>query len=59
MGTREGHFLVEVHADIHQSLDSAPLYYRGALAAILVYDCTNEASFNDIKIWLEGDSDSP
>ncbi|GAA6063188.1 hypothetical protein JCM10212_006854 [Sporobolomyces blumeae] len=31
----------------------APLYYRGALAAILVYDVTDEASFEDIKIWLE------
>ncbi|GAA5925961.1 uncharacterized protein JCM15063_005172 [Sporobolomyces koalae] len=31
----------------------APLYYRGALAAILVYDVTDEASFDDIKIWLE------
>lgn len=33
---------------------TAPLYYRGALAAILVYDITNEDSFNDVKIWLEG-----
>lgn len=32
----------------------APLYYRGALAAILVYDITNEDSFRDVKIWLEG-----
>ncbi|KAL8292914.1 hypothetical protein RQP46_000608 [Phenoliferia psychrophenolica] len=31
----------------------APLYYRGALAAILVYDITNMESFNDVKIWLE------
>ncbi|GAA5910111.1 uncharacterized protein JCM6883_000557 [Sporobolomyces salmoneus] len=31
----------------------APLYYRGALAAILVYDVTDESSFDDIKIWLE------
>ncbi|GAA5982829.1 hypothetical protein JCM5350_003001 [Sporobolomyces pararoseus] len=31
----------------------APLYYRGALAAILVYDVTDESSFEDIKIWLE------
>ncbi|GAA5857863.1 hypothetical protein JCM1840_000941 [Sporobolomyces johnsonii] len=31
----------------------APLYYRGALAAILVYDITDENSFQDIKIWLE------
>ena len=32
---------------------AAPLYYRGALAAILVYDITNADSFADIKIWLE------
>lgn len=31
----------------------APLYYRGALAAILVYDITNADSFNEVKIWLE------
>ncbi|KAK4047962.1 hypothetical protein OIO90_006000 [Microbotryomycetes sp. JL221] len=31
----------------------APLYYRGALAAILVYDITNEDSFEDIKVWLD------
>jgi GTPase SAR1 family protein len=36
----------------------APLYYRGALAAILVYDVTDESSFDDIKIWLEGESRS-
>jgi GTPase SAR1 family protein len=36
--------------------DPAPLYYRGALAAILVYDITNADSFNDVKIWLEGES---
>lgn len=36
----------------------APLYYRGALAAILVYDVTDESSFEDIKIWLEGENTS-
>ncbi|KAK4701618.1 hypothetical protein P7C70_g4611, partial [Phenoliferia sp. Uapishka_3] len=30
-----------------------PLYYRGALAAILMYDITNADSFNDVKIWLD------
>lgn len=35
-------------------LSSAPLYYRGALAAILVYDITNLDSFRDIKTWLDG-----
>lgn len=32
----------------------APLYYRGALAAVLIYDITNADSFNDIKTWLSG-----
>ncbi|KDQ14623.1 hypothetical protein BOTBODRAFT_335850 [Botryobasidium botryosum FD-172 SS1] len=31
----------------------APMYYRGANAAILVYDITNAASFEDVKVWLE------
>ncbi|KDE08940.1 hypothetical protein MVLG_01032 [Microbotryum lychnidis-dioicae p1A1 Lamole] len=31
----------------------APLYYRGALAAILVYDITNEKSFLDIRLWMD------
>ncbi|GAA6048635.1 hypothetical protein JCM3770_002068 [Rhodotorula araucariae] len=30
-----------------------PLYYRGAQAAILVYDVTDEASLQDIKFWIE------
>ncbi|GAA6042067.1 hypothetical protein JCM8097_004092 [Rhodosporidiobolus ruineniae] len=30
----------------------APLYYRGALAAILVYDVTDETSLEDIKYWI-------
>ncbi|GAA5887901.1 hypothetical protein JCM6882_000793 [Rhodosporidiobolus microsporus] len=30
----------------------APLYYRGALAAVLVYDMTDAASLDDIKYWL-------
>lgn len=33
-----------------------PLYYRGAQAAILVYDVTDEASLQDIKFWIEGAS---
>ncbi|KAG0149900.1 hypothetical protein CROQUDRAFT_278893 [Cronartium quercuum f. sp. fusiforme G11] len=31
----------------------APMYYRGANAAILVYDITNQASFDDIQNWLD------
>ncbi|KAI9625839.1 hypothetical protein H4Q26_016087 [Puccinia striiformis f. sp. tritici PST-130] len=30
----------------------APMYYRGANAAILVYDITNKESFLDIQNWL-------
>ncbi|CAO3583530.1 unnamed protein product [Absidia cylindrospora] len=31
----------------------ASLYYRGAQAAILVYDITSSESFNDIHLWVE------
>ncbi|KAF9579340.1 hypothetical protein BGW38_004443 [Lunasporangiospora selenospora] len=31
----------------------APMYYRGANAAILVYDITSEESFNDMSSWVE------
>lgn len=31
------------------------MYYRGANAALLLYDITNAASFNDVKGWLEGE----
>lgn len=47
--------LTSVVTDFLDTCLVAPLYYRGALAAILVYDITNEDSFNDIKIWLEGE----
>mmetsp|Transcript_46795 Transcript_46795/g.107874 ORF Transcript_46795/g.107874 Transcript_46795/m.107874 type:complete len:233 (-) Transcript_46795:312-1010(-) len=30
----------------------APLYYRGAVAAILVFDITNELSFEKLKEWV-------
>jgi len=33
----------------------APMYYRGANAAILVYDITNMESFFDIQNWLDGE----
>ncbi|KAI0693794.1 P-loop containing nucleoside triphosphate hydrolase protein [Cytidiella melzeri] len=31
----------------------APMYYRGANAALLLYDITNASSFDDIRGWLE------
>ncbi|KAI8142189.1 small GTPase superfamily, partial [Fennellomyces sp. T-0311] len=31
----------------------APMYYRGAHAAILVYDITSEESFLDMNTWVE------
>ena len=30
----------------------APMYYRGASAAIVVYDITNENSFESVKMWI-------
>lgn len=30
------------------------MYYRGANAALLLYDITNDASFESIRGWLEG-----
>eukprot|EP01136_Pigoraptor_vietnamica_P000596 Opistho-1_new@26100 len=30
----------------------APMYYRGANAALLVYDITSEPSFEDMKSWV-------
>ena len=30
----------------------APMYYRGAKAAVLVFDVTNEESFNRVSTWL-------
>ncbi|KAF8665779.1 hypothetical protein AX16_000226 [Volvariella volvacea WC 439] len=31
----------------------APMYYRGANAALLLYDITNSSTFHDIRGWLE------
>ncbi|KIY73006.1 ras-domain-containing protein [Cylindrobasidium torrendii FP15055 ss-10] len=31
----------------------APMYYRGANAALLLYDITNASTFNDVRGWLE------
>lgn len=30
----------------------APLYYRNANAALLVFDVTNHSSFEDVKSWI-------
>jgi hypothetical protein len=30
------------------------MYYRGAHAALLLYDITNASTFEDVKGWLEG-----
>ncbi|THH06801.1 hypothetical protein EW145_g3836 [Phellinidium pouzarii] len=31
----------------------APMYYRGANAALLLYDITNASTFDDVRGWLE------
>jgi len=31
------------------------MYYRGANAALLLYDITNQASFQDVRGWLKGE----
>ncbi|XP_070574568.1 ras-related protein Rab-22A-like isoform X2 [Ptychodera flava] len=30
----------------------APMYYRGAAAAVIVYDITRESSFSAVKMWV-------
>ena len=34
--------------------EKAPMYYRGANAALLLYDITNAATFESVRGWLEG-----
>lgn len=34
----------------------APMYYRGANAAVIVYDITAEESLDEVKVWLDGQS---
>jgi small GTP-binding protein len=31
-----------------------PLYYRGAVGAVVVYDVTNRQSFSNVEGWIEG-----
>lgn len=31
------------------------MYYRGANAALLLYDITNQVSFQDVRGWLNGE----
>ena len=33
----------------------APMYYRKANAAMLVFDITSEESFDDMKTWVNGE----
>ena len=39
--------------------EKAPMYYRGANAALLLYDITNAATFESVRGWLEGPSVRP
>ncbi len=32
----------------------APMYYRGAQAALLVYDITSQESFEELSSWIDG-----
>jgi GTPase SAR1 family protein len=44
---------LDAHALMLCTFLQAPIYYRGAHAAVLVYDITNLDSFDDVKLWLE------
>ena len=37
------------------TIAQAPMYYRGANAALILYDITNAATFEDVHGWLEGE----
>lgn len=45
---------VHIHVNVERFRAMAPMYYRGAHAAILVYDITSEESFTDMNAWVEG-----
>jgi GTPase SAR1 family protein len=36
----------------------APMYYRNAKAAVLVYDCTDEKTLEKVQGWADGESQS-
>ena len=44
----EGHHIIQ---ERFRSL--GPIYYRGADAAVLVYDVTSEASFARVRSWIK------
>ena len=45
---------VAFYTNARRCLCQAPMYYRGANAALLLYDITNASSFEDVRGWLEG-----
>ncbi len=46
--------LLRSHAPFLHPHVQAPMYYRGANAALLLYDITNQVSFQDVRGWLNG-----
>lgn len=49
-----GAFPYSLAANQADRVSKAPMYYRGANAALLLYDITNASSFDDVRGWLEG-----
>jgi len=50
-------FLVSPYLALRSTLmryEKAPMYYRGATAALLLYDITSGRSFGEVRGWLEG-----
>ena len=45
--------LIQLSSSIERYRSLAPMYYRGAAAAIVVYDITNKDSFNGAKSWVK------
>ena len=42
--------------DLHSlSIHKAPMYYRRANAAIIVYDITRQKTFSDAREWVKGE----
>jgi len=51
------HIVLPCNPPLHPTLmcyEKAPMYYRGANAALLLYDITNAATFESVRGWLEG-----